>query len=387
MGIQRSESAAALPETSATSSRHPKIVLTWYPSASGGAEQSIVDLSGHLVAAGIETRLIWWGNFLPPGADSATSLVQVAGLGDYREAIRSELKGSPRQTVVISSHRTFLIDSELARFAGSRVIAVLRALLVPGHALRIADSDTGELRSAMFDALDLTPPGLHAWIGVSQASRLSLQAVGVPEAKTFAVYNGVRIPERWRPSPPESRQAAPRIVVMARATEWKELPLAVLGFASFLACRPDATLTILTDGPEAARLRALVTTLNLTPSVRLPGWQSEISDWLSAADILVHTATLEGFGRAVAEAAAHGRVCVVPNTPAMREIVVPGETGFVFQPHDPQDLARALRAAIDLVGASFAALEVAARARAQSLFSLEAMARRYTAIATQAAAS
>ncbi|MBL4721837.1 MAG: glycosyltransferase, partial [Alphaproteobacteria bacterium] len=58
---------------------------------------------------------------------------------------------------------------------------------------------------------------------------------------------------------------------------------------------------------------------------------------------------------------------------ASREIIEPGETGWLAKPGEPEDLANALRDALNLSAQEREALSERSRARAQSRFSKTAM--------------
>ena len=67
------------------------------------------------------------------------------------------------------------------------------------------------------------------------------------------------------------------------------------------------------------------------------------------ADVVVSASTdPEAFGRVVAEAQAMGRPVVAPEHGAAPEILLPGETGWLFAPSDPAALATALDLALKL---------------------------------------
>jgi glycosyltransferase involved in cell wall biosynthesis len=51
----------------------------------------------------------------------------------------------------------------------------------------------------------------------------------------------------------------------------------------------------------------------------------------------------EGFGLSVAEASAMGVPVVAFDVPALNEIVIHGETGFLARPRDPESLAECLK--------------------------------------------
>lgn len=77
------------------------------------------------------------------------------------------------------------------------------------------------------------------------------------------------------------------------------------------------------------------------------GWRSDMPQVLSAASIVcLPTFYGEGLPKSLLEAAASARAIVTTDVPGCREIVRPGENGWMVPPRDVGALASALRAAI-----------------------------------------
>lgn len=91
-------------------------------------------------------------------------------------------------------------------------------------------------------------------------------------------------------------------------------------------------------------IRARVGTLDLDAHVRFTGYQSQVADYLAAADILVHPPVRpEPFGRVLIEAMALAKPVVAAAAGGIPEIVVDGETGYLVPPGDVDAFVRALR--------------------------------------------
>lgn len=83
------------------------------------------------------------------------------------------------------------------------------------------------------------------------------------------------------------------------------------------------------------------------------GWHDfkQIMRFYQSADICVTPSTWEEpFGLVAVEAMATGRPCVVSDVGGLQEIVVPGETGYIFNRGNPKDLANHLRMLLDDAG-------------------------------------
>lgn len=84
--------------------------------------------------------------------------------------------------------------------------------------------------------------------------------------------------------------------------------------------------------------------------------------------MLVLPSYREGMPRTVLEAAAVGRPAIVSNVPRCREAVLSGETGWLCAVRDVADLARAMKACLELPADALGAVGQAARRRVEAEF-------------------
>jgi glycosyltransferase involved in cell wall biosynthesis len=203
-------------------------------------------------------------------------------------------------------------------------------------------------------------------IAITEAlRRFTVERVGLPPEKVTTIPYGLDDPPRaWAPT--ELELPAGKIVLaIARLVEQKGIDVAVRAMAGL-----DASLVVLGEGPERARLEALARDLNVT--LVLPGRVGDVASVLRRADVLVHPARWEGFGLALLEAMLAGLPVVASRVSSIPEIVADGETGVLVPPDDSAALAAALARVLDDPGRYGAA----GRARARAEFSVERMARR-----------
>jgi glycosyltransferase involved in cell wall biosynthesis len=114
---------------------------------------------------------------------------------------------------------------------------------------------------------------------------------------------------------------------------------------------PDARLTVVGDGPAAARVRAVADEVAVAGRLRMRGHvsASELRAWYAVADAFVTMSTDEAFGLTVLEAAAAGAPVVASDIPAHREsqgLVAPGRIVLVDPRADGSELGRAIAAAV-----------------------------------------
>jgi glycosyltransferase involved in cell wall biosynthesis len=105
------------------------------------------------------------------------------------------------------------------------------------------------------------------------------------------------------------------------------------------------TLVVAGDGPERARLDALVVELGLGGRVRFLGAQPRetVLELLAAADAEVLSSGWENFPHSLIEGLAVGTPVIATAVGGVREIVDDSENGLLVPPDDPQAFAAAIR--------------------------------------------
>jgi glycosyltransferase involved in cell wall biosynthesis len=139
----------------------------------------------------------------------------------------------------------------------------------------------------------------------------------------------------------------PDLVVYAgRHVKEKRVPALVRAFAEARLSRPALRLELYGDGPERARVEALVKELGLASSVRVHGRrpEDEVAAAMARAACLATASEREGYGLVVVEAAACGTPSVVVAGPenAATELVEDGVNGVVAPSVEPAELGRSL---------------------------------------------
>jgi glycosyltransferase involved in cell wall biosynthesis len=106
---------------------------------------------------------------------------------------------------------------------------------------------------------------------------------------------------------------------------------------------PGMRVLLVGEGDQRQALQQQIEALGVGDHVRLLGFRRDVADLLNAGDVLAHTAHVEGFGFAVAEAMACGLPTVVTNASSLPEVIEEGVTGFAFADDDADGLREALR--------------------------------------------
>lgn len=134
------------------------------------------------------------------------------------------------------------------------------------------------------------------------------------------------------------------------------------------------------DPSYVERVRERIGESGLRDRIHFLGFRENVSDYLAAADIFLHTATADPHPRAVIEAMAAALPVVALDVDGVGESVVPGETGLLVSPDaDASTLADRLLQLIDDEGAR-QRLGEAGRRRAREHFSADGTADRIAGI-------
>lgn len=200
---------------------------------------------------------------------------------------------------------------------------------------------------------------------------VALPARGLGGTLPLASYSGVVevIPNPVPlPAPRAARDLShevPALVAVGRLVPLKRVELLVEAVSLVTRHRP-VTLTVYGEGPERARLVALVDQLGLSAHVRLPGFEPDLDRVYGPADLFVHAADYEGFGNVIVEAMSYGLPCVVTDAPfGPPEIVDGGRYGTLVPRGSATALADAILRALP-GGPDHLRLRTAALARADA---------------------
>jgi len=170
-----------------------------------------------------------------------------------------------------------------------------------------------------------------------------------------------------------------KILLAGRLTRWKGQRLLIDAAASLKASGEDGFLVLLAGDDQGraayrAELEAAIAAAGLADNVRLVGH----CDDMPAAYLLADVAAApsldpEAFGRTAVEPQVMGRPILAAAHGAPMETVIPGRTGWLVAPGDPDAWALALGKAVRMTARKRIEMGEAARERATRLYSVEAM--------------
>jgi glycosyltransferase involved in cell wall biosynthesis len=131
------------------------------------------------------------------------------------------------------------------------------------------------------------------------------------------------------------------IVCVARLAVEKEIDR----LAPVLRALPGVRLALVGDGPDRARLQRVFAGLPVQFMGMLHG--DDLVAAYAGADLFVLPSSTETLGLVALEAMAAGVPAVVANRGGLPDLVIDGQTGYLFDPDDPTDLTTRVLALMD----------------------------------------
>lgn len=189
---------------------------------------------------------------------------------------------------------------------------------------------------------------VDAVIAVSRQIEQSLIAGGVSVKNVQTVYSGIELSQRQIP---HDDQAIRRMIglpdeavllgTVANLFSRKGYEVMLRALPAIVRAVPTVHYVIVgsDDHGYADRLKLLAHELKIADRVHIVGFQDPVQPFLSALDLYVHPALMEGFGIAVVEAMAAGKAVVATTTGGLPEVVAQEETGLLVPPGDVDSLA------------------------------------------------
>lgn len=241
-------------------------------------------------------------------------------------------------------------DVVLATYLSSNGLAAALsrrgALVVSAHGTDVVGEDgaAGWARGRLIRFVCGRATAVHA---VSNELAARLAKYGVPRDAIECFPIGVDTGTFTLGDTPRHPGARPAIVCTRRHEPVYDNGTIVEALALVRDEFPDVRGVFLGGGPLLDERLEQVRRLGLEANVELPGHvsPSTIRTALREADVYVSASSRDGASSSLLEAMSCGSFPVVSRIPANLDWVSDGETGLLFSPGDPVDLARALRTA------------------------------------------
>lgn len=190
------------------------------------------------------------------------------------------------------------------------------------------------------------------YIAVSHSNaRYLVESKHLPSKKVVVIHNGCDL-RRFDPLRHHTNavkqglglsESDPLMLVVGRLEPQKGHRVLLDAFAQVRAEFPSAVLACVGEGSLRGELEKQTAELGLTQAVRFVGFQSNVPEWLAAADLMVLPSFYEGLPIVAIESLAAGRPVVATAVDGTPEVVVDGKTGLTVPPGDAGALSVALR--------------------------------------------
>lgn len=172
-------------------------------------------------------------------------------------------------------------------------------------------------------------------VGNSQSVADFYRDLGLPAARLAVIRNGIDLPE----TAPDARKAvrcelglpptAHVVGFVGRLARQKRIMDLIWAFELIRVMEGEAHFVIVGDGPERTALEHFTRSLEIAPRVRFLGHREDAQRLLPAFDLFWLASDFEGLSNGIMEAMAAGLPVVASDILPNRELVVPGETGYL----------------------------------------------------------
>lgn len=173
-----------------------------------------------------------------------------------------------------------------------------------------------------------------------------VQNFGLPRAKLARIYNPVdteHVREFAEQQENPYSGSGPHLVSVGRLCRQKGYDILLNAMPEVLKQMPDATLSIVGEGPLELELKEQARNLLLNHIVRFTGFQQNPWAYVKHADLFVLPSRYEGMPNVVLEAFALGTPVVATDCPgAVRELQQFNLQMILVPPENPEALARAI---------------------------------------------
>jgi glycosyltransferase involved in cell wall biosynthesis len=194
----------------------------------------------------------------------------------------------------------------------------------------------------------------------------------IPNGVNTDVFSGRTLVQR----PAILSGPAPVAVSVGRLTPAKRYDLLIGAWGRVVQQVPAARLVILGEGELRGDFETMIRGRGLEDSVLLPGVQSDVATWHSAAGLYVSSSDTEGMSNAILEAMASGLPVVATRVSGSEDLIQHENNGLLVPRGDATELASAILRLLDDTSLR-QRLGKQARETVLSDFSLPSVAQRY----------
>jgi glycosyltransferase involved in cell wall biosynthesis len=320
----------------------------------GGAERNIAHFVAWEIAAGFDVELAFGPDTETAGIPDSIPTHSLTWLTRNVHPIKDAMAARELRTL-LRSRRFDIVHTHLSkagvvgRFAARG--SVTRRVAHTVHMASFGDG-YGRLGSWVFRTLErrcARSTDVIAFVG-TDLLQLYASAGVVEAAQSMVIHSPIDLAEflktrEWAADPRDAIRRdfgvdgeAPLFLAIGVLDPRKRYDLMLTGIAPVLA-RTGAHLAIAGDGRERAKIEVLARELGVAGHVHLLGHVDDVTSLLAAADVLIHTSSVEGVPQVVLQALAAGRPVVATDVTGLREIA---DAPIRIVPHSGAGLADAV---------------------------------------------
>jgi len=238
-------------------------------------------------------------------------------------------------------------------------------------------------------------PFVHHYTALSRdLAHYLVHKVRVPQTNITQAYNGVDT-DRFCPAPngPQPIAGCPfnpaqhwLVGTVGRMQAVKDQVMLAHAFVQAIVLAPKLRLrmrlVMVGEGPLRAQAQAVLNAAGLGALAWLPGERSDVADIMRGLHVFALPSLGEGISNTILEAMASSLPVIATAVGGNADLVVPGLTGYILPPGQPQAMALRL---VELTTSPRRAhsLGQAGRERVQTMFSMQAMVSTYQSVYDQ----
>ena len=179
---------------------------------------------------------------------------------------------------------------------------------------------------------------------LSESTKSDLVRRGIPSENISVIHSGLDHTFYCPPDRPLSNRF-PTLLYLGRIKKYKGIDLVIRAVKRLSGELLDLQFWVVGSGDYLEPLKQFTRSLGLEDHVRFLGYKAgeEKIRILQKADIVLYTSPKEGWGLSVIEANACGTPVIASNSPGLRESVLDGETGFVVEHGNIEELSEKIR--------------------------------------------
>jgi glycosyltransferase involved in cell wall biosynthesis len=178
---------------------------------------------------------------------------------------------------------------------------------------------------------------------ISDSTKEDLVKRGLPAEDIHVIHCGIDH-TLYHPDTSGQKDLVPTVIYLGRLKKYKSIDHLLHAFSLTLKSIPEARLVLVGEGDFKQNLVSLAHRLNIEDKVEFTGFvdQGEKVRRLQRAWVAVCPSLKEGWGLTNIEANACGTPVIASNVPGLRDSVVNGETGILYEYGNVKELSDCL---------------------------------------------